>query len=819
MEEWVPSEEELGFDEPVTVETGVGTVTYQFNPGVIYVTDRVQEYLVEVQHDSILYFLDNLPQEWTPLPGNMLAAGCSHKIPFGLNHRVLSVENVGGLFKVVCTKAALDEVYKELSYCIDADLSYPDLEGLSADTLAMLGYEQRDSVLIDWSYYDAAKNATRNAETRGDKDTIVVDDAVIATNEILDITIDSRKVLALADDGVGKMNQMRKDLYDAVVKQLESEKTRLKLLKENLYLALGVKVVHYEKAHAEKDAKRNYEANYVDSWTDVTLKAELGIEKEFKPDDNSQVSLDKLGKFKDDYNFINSIRTQNGMEPLKPIPEKAQRPNFGTPIFRFNFMAGPVPMALIAQAKVNPTFTISGSVCASCTYTTQVVRTGYFVENGEKHSIEDEIQKEGDLKFDNVILSGKLKVGANFRASAGLEVAYSFACTVGINLDAFIEAEANWEFTEKDNKLETEFSGNARFYIDLYGDVQIHVAPLGIPVWDKQIGKFLTTHLLNVSYTLQPELYPITATALDTEGIYVCTAKCTYKNVEGINPLLRLKTYRPGMLLYYGPIKDQKMVFMALPEDAEEVQYDAVEAKVPYIFSHYGTLEGISTDEIHELHFVPMIYAESDEGEIKDLIKFEKLEQQVDVGNPLVMTRGITQTYGGRNSYDFSGQAGKGVVYVEGGNGDEGGGQSIDASTLNKFKMMGKYTVYNGSRIKTWGVKVHVYNAKDEVILRRRVPINKNVSGTYTIVFSFLTNWEPAYASMHGLEGNLTFRLTPYWEYEDEYNGASVKKEGKDAWANQRYTLKYPMDDISPDYSNRKNYSSEWGEILPEKEL
>ena len=46
-----------------------------------------------------------------------------------------------------------------------------------------------------------------------------------------------------------------------------------------------------------------------------------------------------------------------------------------------------------------------------------------------------------------------------------------------------------------------------------------------------------------------------------------------------------------------------------------------------------------------------------------------------------------------------------------------------------------------------------------------------------------------------------------------------MKKEGNDTWANRRYTLEYPMDDISPDYNNRKNYSSDWGEILPEKEL
>jgi len=826
MEEWEVPEEKLGTEEPATIKTDAGTLTYQFQDGVLYVTDRVQEYLQLVEHDSILYFLDNMPADWRPAAGMKLAAGCSHKLPYGLNHLVLSAEDVGGMLKVVCTKVPAEEVYKSLSYCIDADLSYPDLEGIGADTLAMLGYELIDSTLVNWNHYDKISQQETRAEANDVVSEYEADKNNVWQNTFIDWTLDSRNVKKFVQS-LGKAGEALTNLYGAIEGQLESEKKKHSLSDDiELYVALGVKLIHFQHAHAEKDVNNNYETEYTDTWTQCDFRVEAGAEFSKKPETAAgELTEDKIGTYSWDVKeqCMKFISYQDGKyRDYKPnlVPEKAKKPKWGTPKIRIVLPFGPVPVAFIAQATINPEISLKGNICASATYTTKKVRSGFEVRNGERRNIEDEIVAEGEWKFNNVVLNGSFKVGANFRAAAGLEIAGTFATTVGANVDAFFEAEGSMTADQSHKTISTlDLKGSAKFYVDVYGDLQLHIAPLGISLWDKQVAKFLTKSIINFSTKLEPNLYPITASAVNTDGWYSCHAITTYRDVTGINPWLRLRTYRPGVLLYYGPIKDGHSVFMSIDEDEEDIRYGAVEAQKPYAFQHYGRFEESGLTDVHELHFVPIIYAEDDEGNIEDIIECKDNEQLVEVGNPVITTEATLQTFGGRNSFDFSGEASKGVVYVEGGNGDEGGGQSVDASTLNKFKFLGRFWVLNGSHVKEWGVKVHVYNAKDEVIVRRKIPINKNKSGIYTIVFSFLTNWEPSYATMNGKEGNLTYRVTPYWSYNDEYNGASQLKEGKDYWSLKKVKLNYPVDDISPDYKDRKHYSSEWGEILPEKSL
>ena len=111
LEEYNIPEEEQGFDEPVTINNELGSVTYQYNEGVQPVTNNVQEYLTRVEDDTILYFSSDIPKKWLPTRGGLLAAGCTRKLPEGLNHRVVSVDKEGSEYRVVVTTATRQEVY------------------------------------------------------------------------------------------------------------------------------------------------------------------------------------------------------------------------------------------------------------------------------------------------------------------------------------------------------------------------------------------------------------------------------------------------------------------------------------------------------------------------------------------------------------------------------------------------------------------------------------------------------------------------------------------------------------------------------------
>ena len=95
MEEYYVPEEERGMDEIYTESNEYGTVSYQFADSVLNVTENIQEkYLVRVESDSILYFSDQIPQQWRPYVGMKLASHITHELPWGLNHKVTEVENL-----------------------------------------------------------------------------------------------------------------------------------------------------------------------------------------------------------------------------------------------------------------------------------------------------------------------------------------------------------------------------------------------------------------------------------------------------------------------------------------------------------------------------------------------------------------------------------------------------------------------------------------------------------------------------------------------------------------------------------------------------
>ena len=120
-------EEERGIGEPYTYQDSLVTCTYQYREGVVPVTERWYPYVAGVQ-DSTVYIFDHIPEEWLPKAGQYVSAGMSRTFPFGLCHRVLSMEHQNGLYAMHLTDATVDDVFAELD--VVADLDYYELPGV-----------------------------------------------------------------------------------------------------------------------------------------------------------------------------------------------------------------------------------------------------------------------------------------------------------------------------------------------------------------------------------------------------------------------------------------------------------------------------------------------------------------------------------------------------------------------------------------------------------------------------------------------------------------------------------------------------------------
>ena len=164
-------EEERGVGQPYTYEDSLVTCTYQYREGVVPITERWLPYVLGSQ-DSTVYISDNIPEDWLPKPGECVSAGCTRTFPYGLCHRVLSMERGNGMIAMNLTDATVDDVFKELDIELNMDnYEVPEMD-LSEDSTDNPSYVPRvtrggvedphivilsDGSIMDFTYVDAAQ--------------------------------------------------------------------------------------------------------------------------------------------------------------------------------------------------------------------------------------------------------------------------------------------------------------------------------------------------------------------------------------------------------------------------------------------------------------------------------------------------------------------------------------------------------------------------------------------------------------------------------------------------------------------------------------
>lgn len=816
MEEYIVPEEEKGFDEPVTVESEYGSITYQFNDSVIFVTDNLQDYLIRVEADTILYFSSTMPRQYQPTKGSKLATGISHKLPYGLNHRVLSVENQGGILRVVTTHTSIEDVYKHLDYSIDANLASPQYNELDSAELAKYGLELRDSVITDWRAFDSIQIATRQGKgrlTRAEtQDTTTMD---VLPDELLNWCMDTRD-LERYFDATAASRDLFKAMTDAINKQIVSGSDL-----GTPYMALKLKIMNYIQAHCERDEDAEYELNYQDTWSEFDVCVECGYEATATP--KSKLAMDKIGQYSqmwmdDQAKLAKLFGSGSGRKRTIGyadwVPQKSKA--WDNPTLRVPLCVTPVPIAFILTGNVKPELTIGGSVSSAMHFVSAKKHTGYEVKNGERRDFDDLTNLGGSAIIKNIGLNGHFKIGASFRVAAGIEVAAAFAATIGANLEAYAEAEGSFNlWSDKGGWFSPE--GKVSFWVDAYGDVQIHVAPLGIHMWDKQVAKFLTKHLIKYSTDFSPRIGVKSGNCTLNDGYFEASAYCSYKDLDGINAFIKAKEYYPGMRMFFGPVKDNDYIDMLMVDGAEEplanyTNRPEVKEDVIYRFK----ANGIVPEDLMDVHFLPYIYPIIDGEvstyfgvELEDAIVCEGDEITYEVGTPKIVLNAAHQVYGAP-LYDWSNFT---EGYVDANGTQTWGHSTMNVQDYSMYKYCAIVDVRNGSRIASWGARVTIYDSSGKVLLSpRKVPFNVNKSGRYTLLFSFITNWEPKVSIAGG--DKLYIQIRPYWK---DANGGK-RFNAEDATSKTKWPIEAECADLTGNLK-KLGGSEEWGSILPEKEL
>lgn len=160
MEDWVETEENKGYDELVTDENEFYSVKYQYKDYTRSITDQIREYIVSVEADSVIYFLDNLPEEWIPQVGGCVVSNCCTTFPMGLVARVLDVQKEAGMIKVTTTPCELEDAYEDFQLDMDMDVlssKNPQMKSITRSAYPKTrGEEGPDSIIstIDWTMFN-----------------------------------------------------------------------------------------------------------------------------------------------------------------------------------------------------------------------------------------------------------------------------------------------------------------------------------------------------------------------------------------------------------------------------------------------------------------------------------------------------------------------------------------------------------------------------------------------------------------------------------------------------------------------------------------
>jgi len=109
-----------GYDkeESITLPDDQGSITYKYSQKTIPINDEVEQYIVKVESDTILYFEGGTPDELLPEVGEMMTCSFRDRFPNAFCHKCIERTEQDGIYRCVFTKCSFDEAFTYLKFNI-----------------------------------------------------------------------------------------------------------------------------------------------------------------------------------------------------------------------------------------------------------------------------------------------------------------------------------------------------------------------------------------------------------------------------------------------------------------------------------------------------------------------------------------------------------------------------------------------------------------------------------------------------------------------------------------------------------------------------
>lgn len=133
-----------GYDKPetITLPDDQGTITYEYSQKTIPITDEVEQYIVNVESDTILYFESGTPEELLPEVGEMMTCSFRDRFPHAFCHKCIERSESNGIYRCVFTKCSYKEAFAKLKFNVK-----PTTNIIPKGDAKLLSKEELDSIL------------------------------------------------------------------------------------------------------------------------------------------------------------------------------------------------------------------------------------------------------------------------------------------------------------------------------------------------------------------------------------------------------------------------------------------------------------------------------------------------------------------------------------------------------------------------------------------------------------------------------------------------------------------------------------------------
>ena len=729
MEEYLVSEEDKGKEEPWTEVCEYGEITYQYQDDVTPLNGEPQDYIA-MMNDSVIWFMDNIPDKWVPKEGHYIAANCSQTIPLGICAKVRSVTRDAGMIRVEHEPTDKENVFKTLEMRLDFNYTVPGVSDFVEDGTEVTrstpainrpGFWKNDSVFVDMSLYHPGTRSDGGHE----------DKTRFQFNKSFDLP--NKKVI---------------------------------------YVDLTYESTEVVNVHQYEDLVKEYKEEWNDSYTERDIKILIGY------GNNPEEATKSLKSFPKDVGDVRGMMTAlRGAKDLLKLTKsvKSINPVVSIPSF---------PFGVMFRVDVSAGYTLLGYGVAEMKFRSETRRNGYIFEKGETREIDNKLVnnplKPPYSDVTNIQFGGSADFWLRGRIGVGILVGNEVGGVGGVvgiegkvGLRASLETEALNDYTIVDRQnfnfgLYANFSGFGEGLAKLgpwtvsLGDFNFNTKEVAAminmkaEVNDSKTKSKLTTE--EVEYVMEDEhgnplIDPWTGNPLTgTRDELSINTSLNFDKLETffIFPKSDKMNQRPALRIYEGEIASGSGKFK------QEVIDEELAADKTYNFPVNLRKAGLSeTVGVYEV--VPCIY---DKGSGMTT-EYRNNSMIVTPGTPIISQPKCYQWFGRELSVEDW------EYYLE-----EYGEEYFKGKKREDFTEYAFTTVVelkNSTRIKEWGMNFRLENPEGKVLLDKEYSIPFDGlcrAGKYTIITTFISEYRPK-APDSGIDA-LSVSARPYCKYDGE---------------------------------------------------